>query len=374
MKEYKNILICFGLLLTAFGVYVGLVKTAPSAKPKAMERQSLIVESINTEIKNQNVFLELAGVVKPDQEVILKSRVSGEIKYISDEFIEGGLINKGELILQIDPSDYQILLTNAQAKLENAKFNYELELGRQDIAQREWELLKTPNPTKAQESLALRKPHLSASYAALKSAEAQLRKANIDLERTSIYAPYNIIVKNADVDIGSQATPQSSLGVLVGTDRFLIEASIPLDRLKWINIPGGNARIISNTGAEYNGKIIKLMSSLETNGRMGRILIAVDNPWSKNINFNKPLILNEYVKISIKGNALEAVTKIPRKALRENNAVWIDEGGALKIVPVEVLFYEKESVLIRGIESDSLLIISNISAPIPNMPVNSIKD
>ena len=64
------------------------------------------------------------------------------------------------------------------------------------------------------------------------------------------------------------------------------------------------------------------------------------------------------------------MTRIPRKALRESNTVWLDQKGALAIKPVNVLFRESDSILVRGLPSESDLIISDIAAPVPGRPVN----
>ena len=91
---------------------------------------------------------------------------------MSDAFIEGGTIEAGAPLLQIEQTDYQLALADAQALLAQRRFEYELELGRQAIAQREWALLGTKDATEAEEKLALRTPHLAASEAALAAAQA----------------------------------------------------------------------------------------------------------------------------------------------------------------------------------------------------------
>ena len=99
---------------------------------------------------------------------------------------------------------------------------------------------------------------------------------------------------------------------------------------------------------------------------MAKIIVAINNPW-KNPNLtSRPLLLGEYVNVCITGKLLDDVTRIPRKSLRENNWVWIDDGGKLKIQPVDILFKETDFVLVKGIPSQSLIITSDIAAPVPN--------
>ena len=162
------------------------------------------------------------------------------------------------------------------------------------------------------------------------------------------------------------------LGNIVGIDRFFVEAFIPLDRIKWIKIPGSMAIIKSNTGDVYNGKVIRLSGALESKGRMGKIIISVENPLGEEN--NKPLLIDEYVKVNIKGTMLNDICRIPRKSLREKDSVWVNIDGKLSIVPVDVIFKENETVLVKGLPNSSQLIISDIAAPIPGRLVRNIKE
>ena len=366
MKKIKTIITCILLLVFSYIVFTIIVRSAPKAESKRPIRQALLVNSFLSEINSEVVKLELAGTVIPDQEISLKSRINGEVIEISDEFIRGGIIKKGGIILSIDPTDYELILTNALSKLETAKFNYNIELGRQKIAKKEWALLQAIDATDKEEFLALRKPHLESVKANLQAAKATVRAAKLDLERTKIYAPFDALIKNDYVDIGSQITTLTPLGDLVGIERFFVEVSVPIDRLKWINIPGSSVKIKSNTKDVFIGEVIRLSGSLETSGRMAKIIVAINNPW-KNPNLtSRPLLLGEYVNVCITGKLLDDVTRIPRKSLRENNWVWIDDGGKLKIQPVDILFKETDFVLVKGIPSQSLIITSDIAAPVPN--------
>lgn len=143
-----------------------------------------------------------------------------------------------------------------------------------------------------------------------------------------------------------------------------------MDRLKWISFPGSRATVHSASGGTYQGTVIQLTGSLETRGRMVRILIAVNDPWGAETPVEKPLLLGEYVETIVEGSTLENVTRIPRRALREGNVVWLDTDGKLDLQPVEVLFRESDSILVRGLPADSFLITTDIAAPVPGQPVN----
>ena len=370
MKKFTTLIICALLVLIALLAARILIATAPEAERKRPPRQTLLVETLQTRIQNETVKIEVAGTVIPAQEIELRTPVNGKILWTSDQFIAGGRVKKGEVLVQLDTNNYTLAIENANAGLAQAQFEYEMELGRQDIAKREWALLKADDATEQERALALRIPHLKASKAALASAKAGVRRAELDLGRTTLTAPFNALVRSRYTSVGTQANPQTLLARLAGTDVYHIEASIPMDRLKWISFPGSRATVHSASGGTYQGTVIQLTGSLETRGRMVRILIAVNDPWGAETPIEKPLLLGEYVETIVEGSTLENVTRIPRRALREGNVVWLDTDGKLDLQPVEVLFRESDSILVRGLPADSFLITTDIAAPVPGQPVN----
>ena len=371
MPKIKTGILCIGLLLLAIGIAYVLVQSAPTPERTAVEKPSQPVEDRLISLTNRSIQLRVNGVVRPAEKITLAARVSGEILSMSDAFIEGGTIEAGTPLLQIEQTDYQLALADAQALLAQRRFEYELELGRQAIAQREWALLGAKEATEAEEKLALRAPHLAASEAALAAAQAGVERAQLQLERTTLTAPFNALILSREASLGTQVTPAQPLAQLAGTDRYYVEAAIPHDRLNWLHIPGAKARIEATTGARYEGEVIQFLGSLETQGRMVKLLIAVDDPLGKLHPKEKPLLLNEYVSVQLSGIVLEQVSILPRKALRSDQTVWVNEDNQLRIYPVEILFREQHELLVRGLPDNTLVILSELSTPIPNMPVIS---
>jgi RND family efflux transporter MFP subunit len=374
MRKTTIVFISLALLVISIAIAFALIKTAPEAEKKQPPKMAALVETLPLAATDETVVVELTGTVVPDEEVILRARVGGEIVATAPEFLEGGLFKKGEPVLTIDPVDYELALAAARSALETATFNYKLELGRQDVARREWALLKTDDASAMEKELALRIPHLAASKAALDAAEAALKKAELDLERTKIVAPFNAIILNVDVNKGSQTAPQQALARLAGTDAYWIIVSIPVDRLGWIAIPGSAAKIVSASGAEREGRVIKLLGDLEEKGRMARLLIEVEDPLClrPENSDKKPLLLGEYVHTGIQGTELEKVYSIPRKALHENKNIWIANDGKLDIREVQVLWRDAQKALVRdGLAGGERLIVSDLTTPIQGKDVNT---
>ena len=244
----------------------------------------------------------------------------------------------------------------------------------------EWRLLYKNNPEDAKiPALVAKEPQLEAARAKLAGEQADLRKARLDLERTRIKAPFNAIVRNKFVDLGSQVSSQEQLAELVGTDIYWVQASIPVDRLNWIMIPrqasetGSIVRIFHRNDFEHQGTVIKLLGDLEQEGRMARVLIEVKDPLGLSPKAKKqlPLLIGEYVRLEIDGRRLDNVYRIPRAALREDTRIWVASSeNTLKIREVDVLWRDAETVLFKdGLEPGDRLIISELPTPVEGMAI-----
>ena len=175
------------------------------------------------------------------------------------------------------------------------------------------------------------------------------------------------------------ADSSSALVTLVGTDAFWVQASVPLSELKWIKLPtadqpGADAKILvsANDGPplEWSGKVVRLLSDLEAEGRQARVLIEVPKPLDSNP--AQPLLLGTYLRVEIDSGNLPDALEIPRTGLREGNRIWlVGPDKTLLIRDVEILWSREESVIISNtIAEGESLIISDLRAPLPGMALS----
>jgi RND family efflux transporter MFP subunit len=379
-KQILKIVLPVVIIVIGIAAAFYLKNTGPKSKRQPPVKLAPLVRVKPLFPANHIVMLNAMGTVVPAREVELKSQVTGEVIDINPEFIEGGLLKSGSFVLQIDPEDYKPALAQKEKAIADASYSLKLELGRQEVAKREWELLNGDKNAEDREvELALRKPHLEKAKAELNAAKAELKKAYIDLSRTQIKTPFNAMVRSRLVNIGSQVTPQEGLAELVGSDSYWIQTSVPVDRLSWIQIPQSQgdpatrARIIYANSYERIGTVIRLMGDLSPEGRMARVLIEVEDPLGlKNSKNNQPpLLIDDYVRVEIEGKKLENVYKIPRTAFRDNAFIWIaGKNSTLEIIEVRPIWRDANVVLIENdIKPGDRLIISDLPAPIDGMPI-----
>ncbi|MFC1498988.1 efflux RND transporter periplasmic adaptor subunit [Verrucomicrobiota bacterium] len=363
MNRIKILIAAVAIIALGIGIAVIFYATRPKAERKKPPRMTPVVQAEEIFSSDRNVQLELMGTVIPAQSVELKSRVPGKIVFCHPDWIEGGLLGEGQTIIRLENTDYRIVLEQAQNDLS-------LELGRQDIAKREWALLDLKNASDRDRELALREPQL-------KSAKARVEQAQLNFDRTEIKAPFNAIVTARNMNRGDQATTQSSLGRIVNTDSYHVRISVPVEELKWIDFPengtaGSEVLIHLPDGTTRQGQVIKLLGDLEEKGRMARCLVEVKDP----LNGESQLLLNSFVNVSVKGKPIKNVYCIDRNHFRENSMIWLLTGERrLRKIEIQPLWTDRNNIFFRAdIPAGDMLITSSLSVVIDNMELRLEKD
>jgi RND family efflux transporter MFP subunit len=371
------------LLVLAAGIAgaIAITRSAPQVERLTPERSAPLVEVAVMERARIRVRVPAMGTVIPAQHLVLKSRVAGQVMTVHPDFTDGGFIRAGEEILRIEPVDYELAVTRRQSALAEAEYQLKLERGRQDVAKREWELLGEDAGDPLDGELALRRPHLEKAQADLAAARADLAAARLDLARTRIEAPFNALVRTRQVERGSQVAAQEELAELVGTDAYWIRATLPVDRLQWVDLPRGEAQAGAAVEVTYaggytrQGRVIRLLGDLETEGRLARVLVAVADPLDLGVpeTSRPPLLIGEYVRLAIEGRALEDVFRIPRTALRDGSTIWVaDAQDRLDVRPVEPVWREADAVLLlEGLAPGERLVVSELPSPVPGMALRT---
>lgn len=371
-------------ILGAVFVAALLVITRPQAVRGKPLDMTAAVRIETATLTTENIVVEAQGTVVPAREIILRSRVGGEIVSVGDEFIDGGLVEAYKEILKIDPVDSELAVARAASRLATVKYEQSLEKGRLHVARREWELLDAgATATEEERALALREPQQVRIAADLKAAEAELRQAELNLERTSVVAPFNAVITKRFAELGARVSTQDSLANLVGTDEFWIQVSVPVDRLRWLDVPRGpgdtgSPALVYAPGQEtpWKGTVIRLLSDLEARGRMARLVVQVRDPMclEEPRSHRVPLLLGSYVRVALEGRRLEDVIRIPRAALRDDRIVWIAQANetndTLDIRAADVVWRGPEEVFLQsGLDPGERVIVSDVAIPVQGMQI-----
>lgn len=357
-----------------------LFQSAPETVPEDKQPTTKIVQVIDLIPTDERILVSAWGEVIPAREVVIQPQVSGRVMSQHESLVPGGSLSAGEEVVRIDPADYEIALIEMKAEMEEALSGFEVEKGRQIIAKREWEQLKDDlDDADINPSLALREPQLRLAEALVTQAKNEITKAELDLERTRLVAPFNSMVIEESVEVGQLVRDGGTICRLVGTDEFWVRATLPVAELTRIRLPangkeGAHAEVYLDTGSDavgpWDGSVIRLLSDLEKTGRMARILVEVKNPLASQV--GTPLLLGSYVRVDIEAGRLNGVLTIPRTALREGNQLWlVGEDEKIRIEEPEILWTLPKAVLVKNsLKPGEKLIVSELKAAVPGMIVN----
>ncbi|NNF45857.1 MAG: efflux RND transporter periplasmic adaptor subunit [Desulfofustis sp.] len=373
------------LVILAAGVFVTshFMKTSPKAVPRQRPVFETLVQAETIQFNSEQTVVTGMGSVIAAREMDLKSRVGGDIVYLDEEVVPGGVLAKGQIILKIDPADYQLRVDQLESEVARAEADLVLEMGNQRVAQKEFEMLGE-EALEEEKALMLRLPQLRQKEAALKSSRSKLDEAALELERTTLKAPFDSVVRSKSVELGSRVTESTPVARLIGTDSFWVQVGVPVDKLDWITFPdrlnpegGSVVRIYARTGGvpeNYrSGRVVRLAADLEEGGRMAKVIVAVDDPLSllpENQGRSK-LFLGSYVRVEIEGRTLDGVYPLKRAHLRDNNTIWLlSPDSTLEIRPVSPIFKGPSTILLKDeVTEGEKLIVSTIPTPVAGMKV-----
>lgn len=372
------------ILAMAGGIATYWLMNRPKAERKQPLAQATLVEVAKVKRGPQRVVVRAMGTAVPSQSIKLSARVSGEVTDISPRFVPGGRFAAGERILQIDPKDYELAVKQRESELAKIQSDLRLEMGQQSVAESEYELLGH-QVNQEDEELLLRKPQLAAARAAVSAAQAAYEQAKLDLKRTEVTAPFNMIVLSRNADLGSQVSAGAELASVVGTDEYWVQVSIPVDQLKWIEIPGvgrsegSPVQVLHETasggGQSWEGEVARMMPNLEPQGRMAQVLVSVKDPLGlqKPLSERQPLILDSFVRVEIEGTQLDDVVRIERTSLRDGRDVWVMQpDGKLDIRKVAIAWSGNDHVYVSsGLADGDRLVITDIAAPVKGMALRT---
>ena len=351
-----------------------LIIFKPQVKPEEKKYTPPLVEIKKLKMEDIQISVFSQGTVMPGKEVVLSSEISGKVNWISDKLLPGSKFYKNDTLLTFDKRDLELALIIAESNLSQATLNYERELAEFELANKEWNQIGEGKGS----SLTLRKPQLNRAKALLASSEAGFEQAQRNLDRSIVKAPFNGIVRTKNVDIGAVANPGIPLAQIFSIDYVEIELPINQNEFKFLNDPmksnaNKNKVILSNESDnilnKWIGKIDRISKEINSRTRMQSVYAVVENPYKTDK--NKPALkVGMYVNAEILGKKMKNLIRIPRNIIN-NDRVWlVDKHNNLLEKKIDVLFYDKESAILKtGLSDEEQILLTRLSVMVNGMKV-----
>lgn len=369
------------ILLVGIAVTTLIFYTEPEAKTEgASIETAMLVDVVTVKVDSYEPTITATGTVQAVEDITLSPLVPGQIIHRDPAFTPGGFVKKNQPLLQIDPSDYKNTLALRKSELLQSQTTLDTEMGRQQIAQQDLKLITTDSlfkdsPLSAEErQLILRQPQLDAVNATIVGAKASVDQAQLNLERTTIRAPFDAHILSQNVTTGSQVGPGDDLGRLVGTEYYWVTAAIPVSKLQWLRFPendraSGSKVLVRNStawpeGQYREGYLDKQIGALDGQTRLARVLVKVTDPLAKNTDLgDRPkLMIGSFVEVDILADKLDGVVRLSRDHIRSNETVWVMKENKLEIREVDIVLTDNEYAYIRkGLNEGDHVVITDLS-------------
>ena len=368
-------------LILAFSVviFIGLINNQPTLKTTVKEPVPVAVRALDVRLAPMQLRVSSEGNVQPSVETKLVAQVAGEVIELSSSLVAGGNFSKGDILLKLDPRDYEVALSRSQATLSRAQ-------AEQRFATEEITRIRSLYGDELASIAELQSAErlLAVANAASDDAAAAVKRASVDLERTVFTAPFNGRVRAEDVDIGQFLSKGAMIATLYDTDRLQVRLPLADAQLAYLDpsyaqtgISGeepANVVLTANYAGDmqsWSAKLLRTEGDISTKSRFLHVIVAVTETLNSN---GVRLPVGLFVNAVIDGRTVDNLVSIPRSALRPDNSVMvIDDSDKLHFRDVSVFKLSDNDVLIsEGLASGERISISPLQFVVEGMPVTVI--
>jgi len=367
------------LVLAALAFFRPQVETRPVEIPlKKVETMDIKKAPTEMRIRSQ-------GTVTPGIQSNLVAQVAGRIVGKSDNFDAGGYFNKGETLVSIDASDYKLAVVQAKSQVAQAELALQLEEQQAKIAREEWAALNSEPIS----PLVAREPQLAQAKAARDAAKASLERAQLDLSRTSVRAPFTGRMRATATDVGAFVSPGTPLGTVYSVDVAEVRLPISDDALAFLTLPANASARSKVKGPqvvlkapfagelrEWTGNIVRMEGEIDARSRMIYVVAEIKDPLNR---ANKPgvsqLLPGLFVEAEIIGNSVENLVRIPRAAVRNDSQVLVvDNENKIRFRDVQILRESGDLAYVgKGINDGERICITPLSIVTEGMEVEVVE-
>lgn len=393
MKISRQLLIALLIAITgglaAFAIVQFPPQTDQQEEETAMPPSVHVLPVTSTRLR---MDVHSQGRVRAHTEIDLVTGVSGNITKISPAFVSGGVFKKGDLLVAIDPAEYDLRVAQAQARVMEAQYQLTREEAEAEQARDEWGQLGQgePNP------LNLRIPQLREKKAKLAAEQEELKNARLLRQRTDIRAPFNGRVRSKEAGLGQYISSGAVLGRIYSTDVAEIRLPVSTRELAFIDLASlsGQTRAAKKIPviltANYHGQrqtwlghIVRSEDVIDEETGMTMLVAQVPDPFRLSAGKPRPsrsesppvsLPVGLFVEAHIEGRWFDDLIVLPASALFKNNQVAvIDPDNRLHLRTVDIFRQEQEQVIIKtGLTAGEHVLVSGLHHPVEGMQVTPI--
>lgn len=381
MTRFKRYLGSVAVAVVGLALMVVVVATGPVAESEGDAVQPPVVRLAEARPAPPRLTVAAHGVVLPKTESRLVSEVSGRIVAVADSMVSGGFFRRGDVLLSIDRVDYELALEQARARLSSAKS--ELARARREFARQE-RLTATDAGSQSKRDEAANRQLLAA--ASLREATAQEKRAERDLERTRVIAPYDGRVRSELVDPGQFVNRGETLANIYSVDAAEVRLPVHDEDLAFLPVsldgaldPEARLTVVlrarfAGREHEWRGRVVRTEGEIDPGTRMVKMIAEVQRPYDQPEG-KPPLTVGLFVDAEIEGREVGDAVVLPRGALRSQGQVHVvDADGRLTLREVDVLRLLGEEAYVRGLQAGERVSLTRLPGAVDGLRVRTVDD
>lgn len=386
--------------------------TRPEVAPAPETEQVWQVRAVTVERRDHQPTLDLYGEIVPGREVIIRPKIAGEVIEASEKLLEGGRFAKGEVILRIDPFDYQAAIDDLRAQLTEARAKraellanrateemlLKLDKDQLSLISRDVERFERLSDSRAASEKALDDARLAFSRqtgavsqrgqaivilnarldqqdAVIERLTVAARRAERDLADTEIAAPFAGVVAEVNAQLGQQLGPNDNIARLI--DDQALEIGFQLADADF-----GRLWQSGLIGRKVTGRWRLGVSEFALPATIARVVPTID-PTSGGVTVfakldgrteNTPLRPGAFIEVDMQDRLYEDVVDLPASALFDNDTVYVIEAGHLRPASVDLVSARGDRVLIAtDLDEGAAVLASRLAEVAPGLRVEVVE-
>ena len=381
MTRLLKIILPVAFIVASVVASFAMIQARPETPKEAVPKPALLVTVATARREPIEFVVRSRGLVSPRTQTTLVSEVSGQIAEVSPAFVSGGFFARGDVLIRIDPRNYETVVKRARAEVARARTGVATENALAGYAFEDWERLRELNAAAGPASeLTLRKPQLQQALAELESREAELEKVEEDLQRTVIRAPYDGMVREKLADVGQYVNVGAQLARTFAVDLAEVRLPVTQKDLRFLDLgkldAGGELPVVLSATIgdqlfEWEARVVRSEGVFDASSRVLYVVAQVDDPYDLADSGREPLRMGTFVTAAISGLPGGELVAVPRHALSRGTTLWVvDSNSTIQPRTVGVVRTDEDlAYLDGGVADGEIYVTTPIDHPLPGMRV-----
>jgi len=348
-----------------------LPENANASQPVKSTNNHLLVSVVDTLVQAQKPMISGFGQATAKWDTQLTSEISGRVDFVSDQLLVGSAFKKGDVLAKINAVDYQSEVDSAKSDVATAQLNFLEQQRETQQAKERWTLSGLSGEPS---DLALQMPQLTEAKALLQSTKSALIKAQKDLQRTHISAPFDGRVSARNINPGGYVSSGTVVADIYAS--ATMEINIPLNEQQFALLGNEDKMINQNvtltdtasSNQQWQARVARFEYHLDSDARTRNLVLQVNASPTQ-----KPLLPGTFVKVNIKGAKINNLIKLPASALARDGYIWYVKDQQLQRFKAQISYRKDDYLVVKSQAnmSDVKIVRYPQSAFLPGQSVNA---